>query len=672
MATIKIASLPSATNLEGADYIVVDQDSGTKKAEIDALLTQFNIITQDILQESTTAQGIGIAAGGSVEDALQFITPEMIRINGNRYLHGVTADAVPFLQAAIDYGHQHNLPVFLSERYPCTSFPQTFELPRDDGTVYPAWVTAGTDANISPEPLQTMKAALRLYNDSFLFGHNMQTTGIRGDWSKTSGPWDNTGTIGIIISGDSGKDGYVRYHLHNLQISGFTIGRVCEGTSAFSTEDNLQIASCGISGVFQGEDSVDRGFIKLWYNLAGDVFGGQWLTRNHAYSSAYLPPYPATDIHRAGWNDSSFTEKYHYYGDTGLSWTAPQYAAIDTFFDTYFFKSANSAKTADGGRTSNSTQPGVWPMGDYKGVSGRAKTVYSRYGREILNCNIEEAKVMWSPRTPFYHTAQPGSWVGNSKIGSLILERVGIIDYSQGDKVGNRFNVDNVDPWDTNQTTFPAMACRGNIACMDVTKSGAVQQSVINEQNPKVTGGQIHGVYRKLGATGGTSLLTLQEYVNSWVSKYVFNSDYAFMQPTQFTASGARFQYDYGTFTPTVTVAGSSVTLTDARGVYHRFGDIIRVHIRLRNSSLNIPIQGPFSIGGLPFTAASVQEGYTKGSVFTGAATGKTLIPLVTPGTNTLTILADSSGVTFQHPAGAIDFTLHADFDYVVPFNTGV
>lgn len=624
-----------------------------------------------VLAQPTGAGKSGVLQGGTVQDALQYVTPEMMRVNGERYVHGVTADAVPFVQAAVDYGHLHNLPVFLTKMYPCRSFPQTYELPRDDGTVYPQWITSGTDENIAPEPATTMPAALRLYNDSFLFGLNMQTCGLRGEWSKRNGPYDNTGTIGVFISGDAGKDGYVRYHLHNLNISGFMIGRVCEGTSAFSTEDNLQISSCGITGIFQGEDSVKRGFIKLWYNLAGDVFGGQWLTRNHAYASSYLPPYPASDIHRAGWNDSSYTEKYHYYGDTSMNWTHPAYAALDTFFDTYFFKSANSAKTSAGGRLSNSTQPGVWPLDTYKGIAGRAKTVYSRYGREILACNIEEAKIMWSPRTPFYHTYQEGSLLGNSKIGKLMLERVGIISFSLGNVTGNRFNVDNVDPYEPGLNYFPAMATRGNIFCEDATRSGAVQQSVVNEKAGGITGGQVHQQYRRADDDSSYSMLTLREFKTAWVNKYVFNSTYAFMQPLVFGAANAMFKYDYGTFTPNVTIGGSGIALTEAIGIYHRFGDIVRVHIRLRNSSLNVVTAGPFAIGNLPFTAAQVQAGYTKGNVITGAATGKTLIPLVTPGTKTLTILSDSSGTaTFQHPAGAIDFTLHADFDYVLPFNS--
>ena len=657
--------MTSSGNINASMYEFFNGDNDIPASKIsttNGLTVQENI---DKISES-----IKINTGGEIKDAIQFVTPEMFIIDDQYYVHGTTLDAVPYLQAAIDYGHTNNLPVVLSQRYPCISFPQTYELPRDDGTVYPGWITAGTDSNIAPEVLYTMKAAIRLYNDSVIIGTNMQTSGIRGNWSKTSGPYDLTGTIGVFISGDSGKDGYVRYHMHDINISGFMIGRLCEGTSAFSTEDNLQISSCGISGIFQGEDAVDRGFIKLWYNIGGDVFGGQWLTRNYAYASTYLPPYPAGDIHRSGWNDSSFTEKYHYYGDTSLNFTNNAYTQLDIFFNTYFFKTANSATTSDGGRLSNSKQPGVWPLGVYRGVTGRAKTVYSRYGREILNCNILEAKIMWSPRTPFYHTSQSGSWVGNSKIGNVILERVGIINYAAGNTTGNRFNVDNVDPWDPSQNFFPAMVCRGNIGCMDVTRSGHVQQSVSNEINPTVTGGQIHRQYRRADDTSSYSMLTLQEFKNSWVSKYVFNSSYAFVQPLVFTSSNAQFKYDYGTFTPVLQIAGSNITLTEATGIYHRFGDIIRIHIRLRNSNLTINTAGPFRISGLPFISSSIQTGYTKGSVFTPQATGVTLIPLVTPSTDVLTILKDSAGTSFSHPAGTFDFSFHADFDYVISFNS--
>lgn len=619
---------------------------------------------------------VGLEAGGTVGDAVRYVTPEMMRVNGDRYIHGVTADATKFVQAAIDYGYYNNLMVVLTRMYPCTTSPVSFNLPYDDGTVYPAWVGNG-DANITAETPVVASAALRIYNDSTIVGLNAQTCGIIGTFNKAVGPWSHASAMGIYAAGDSGVDQYIRYRLANFRISGFFIGLWVDGTLNRCTEENMMFSSCAIPASYQGTDSVTQKGLQLyWYNLGGPVYGGRWLTRNHAYASTYLPPYPASDIHRAGWNDSTHADKFHYYGDTSLDWTHAAYAATDAWFDTYVFKSANSVATASGGRLSNNQQSGAYAVDTYRGVTGRARTMYSRYGREILHCDIEEAKILWSPRTPFYNSAQfvsgSKSYVGNSKISRIILERVGIISYSTGATTGNYFNVDNVDPWDSAQTTFPAMACRGNIFAIDVTQSGAVQTAQPNEYaGTQVSSAMNYVVQRPAGDSASFRLMGLQQRIGtSLTDLYAFNKTYAFTQKLMFGSAGALFIYDYGTFTPTVLLAGSSVTLTEAVGVWHRFGDIIRVHIRLRNSSLTVNTSGPFNIRGLPFAAGSVQTGYTKGSVFTATATGKTLIPLVTPGASTLTILADSSGATYQHPTGTFDFTLYADFDYVISFNS--
>lgn len=613
---------------------------------------------------------------GSVYDAIKFVTPEMMRVNGEQYYHGVTADATNFVQAAIDYGYAKNVPVLLTKMYPCISAPVSFNLPYDDGTVYPGWVGNG-DENITPETPVVAKASLRIYNDTVIIGQNQHNCGIIGNFVKNTGPWDHSSAMGIYASGDLGPDQYIRYRFSNFKISNFFIGLWVDGTANRCTEENMMFSGCGIPASYQGTDSLAQVGLQLyWYNITGPVYGGRWLTRNHAYASSYLPPYPASDIHRAGWNDSTHSEKFHYYGDTSLNWTHPCYAALDNWFDTYVFKSANSRLTSAGGRLSNNQQSGAYDVETYKGIAGRARTMYSRYGREILHCNIEEAKILWSPRTPFYNSAQfyggAKSYVGNSKIGKVILERVGIINYSTGDSSGNWFNVNNVDPYEPTQTTFPAMATRGNIFALDVVKSGAVQTAPINEYSGTIVGAGVNLMSQRTAAdTANYRLFGLQERKGTSVADiYAMNKAYFFTQKLMFSSSGALFTYDYGTFTPTVTIAGTQMTFTEAIGIWHRFGDVVRCHIRLRNSGLNVTIAGPFSIGGLPFTAGSVQQGYTKGSVFTPAATGKTLIPLVTPATKTLTILADSSGSTFQHPAGAIDFTFHADFDYLIPFNS--
>ena len=650
----------------------------TNPLPANALVVAEMFVKQNVeaLANPSGSNNIGIETGGVLSDALKYVTPEMMRVDGDRYLHGITPDAVKFLQAALDYGKANKLPNKWSKMYPCTTAPVLFDLPYDDGTVYPGWVGNG-DENIAPETPVKAKAALRAYDDTVIIGDYMHNCGIIGNFSKTVGPWDHSSPMGIYVSGDNGPDQYVKYFFANIRISSFFIGLWVDGTVNRCVEHNTMISGCAIPSCYQGSDSLAQtGLTLYWYNLGGPVFGGRWLTRNHAYASTYLPPYPASDIHRAGWNDSYHCEKFHYYGDTSMDWDHPAYAATDSWFNTFVFKSANTLPTASGGRLSNNQQSGVYPVDTYRGVVGRARTIISLYGREVLSCNILEAKVLWSPRTPFYQSAQfvggAKSYVGNSKIGQVILERVGIIKYSLGDVPGNRFNVDNVDPWDNTQTTFPAMATRGNIFALDIVKGGAVQTSVINEFTGTTIGAGMNFMsQRPTGDTANYRLLGLQERLgNNVTDLYAFNKQYAFMQKILFGSSGALFSYDYGTFTPVVTIAGVAITLTEAIGVWHRFGDNIRVHIRLRNSSLTVNTAGPFSITGLPFTAGTVQTGYTKGNVFTGAATGKTLIPLVTPATKTLTILADSSGATFQHPTGTIDFTLHAEFDYLVSFNS--
>lgn len=620
---------------------------------------------------------VGIKAGGTVEDAIKYVTPEMMRVDGERYLHGVTADATKFVQAAVDYGKTNNLPVFFSKMYPCYSAPVEFNLPYDDGTVYPGWVGNG-DANIAPETPVKAKAALRLYDNSMVIAENPHTCGIIGNFSKSAGPWNHSSAMGVYVAGDKGPDQYITYHLSNFSIRGFFIGMWVDGTVNRCVEENIMITGCAIPACYQGGDSLSQiGLTLSWYNIGGPVYGGRWLTRNHAYQSTFLPPYPASDIHRAGWMDSCHTDKFHYYGDTGMDWTHPAYSAIDAWFDAYVFKSANSAKTNEGGRLSNNKQSGVYDVDTFKGVAGRAKTVYSRYGREILHCNIKEAKVMWSPRTPFHHSAQfvDGfkSYVGNSKIGTAILERVGFIRYSPGDVAGNRFNVDNIDPYDTAQSSFPAMATRGNIFALDIVKGGVVQSAPVNEfPGSRIGAGENIISQRKSGDITNYRLLGLQELNGENLSdRYVLNRNNAYMQPTTYPGGNdAQFKYLYGTFNPTMTVGGVTVAPEAITGVYRRFGDVVRCDIRIRSTSLVISTSGAIIINGLPFIASSIQEGSSKGNVILSTATGAFVEPTIIPGTNQVIIIKSSAQESFSQAAGTFNFTLQCTFDYVVPFNS--
>ena len=360
-----------------------------------------------------------------------------------------------------------------------------------------------------------------------------------------------------------------------------------------------------------------------------------------------------------------------------MDWTHPAYAALDTWFDTYVFKSANCLPTASGGRLSNNQQNGVYPVDTYRGIAGRARTIISLPGREILHCNIGEAKVLWSPRTPFYHSAQfvDGfkSYVGNSKIRTLILERVGIIKYGLGDVAGNRFNVNNVDPYEPSLSTFPAMATRGNIFALDIVKGGAVQAAPVNEFNgTRIGAGENIVAQRKLGDNSNYRLFGLQELNGTNLSdKYVFNRNDAYMPPIAFPGgNAAQFKYLYGTFAPTITIGGASVIPSSIIGIYRRFGDVVRCDIRVRSTSLLVSTAGAIVISGLPFTAASIQEGGSKGSIILSTATGVLVMPLVPAGTNQMTIIKSSAQEIYSQAAGTFDFTLQCTFDYVVPFNS--
>lgn len=620
---------------------------------------------------------VGIKAGGTVEDAIKYVTPEMMRVDGERYLHGVTADATKFVQAAVDYGKSNNLPVFWSKMYPCYSAPVEFNLPYDDGTVYPGWVGNG-DANIAPETPVKAKAALRLYDNSMIISENPHTCGIIGNFSKSAGPWNHSSAMGVYVSGDKGPDQYITYHLSNFSIRGFFIGMWVDGTVNRCVEENIMITGCAIPACYQGGDSLSQiGLTLSWYNIGGPVYGGRWLTRNHAYQSTFLPPYPASDIHRAGWMDSCHTDKFHYYGDTSLDWDHPAYAAIDAWFDTFVFKSSNSRKTNEGGRLSNNKQPGAYDVGIYPGVTGRARTIIPRYGREILHCNINEAKVQWSPRTPFYNGAQfvDGfkSYVGNSKIGTLILERVGIIKYGLGDVAGNRFNVDNVDPYEPSLSAFPAMATRGNIFALDVVKGGAVQAAPVNEFNgTRIGAGENIVAQRREGDISNYRLVAWQELNgNKLTDKAVINRNNCYLPPITFPdGNNAEFKYLYGTFTPTITIGGVSVTPTSITGVYRRIGDIVRCDIRVRSTSLVVSSPGSILFNGLPFTAASIQEGGSKGRAIISTVTGYFVEPFVNPGTKQVVVIKSSSQEFYSQSAGTFDFTLQLTFDYVVPFNS--
>ncbi|MDU7529896.1 MAG: hypothetical protein E7K70_22975, partial [Klebsiella sp.] len=85
--------------------------------------------------DAALRQNLGSGDGAKLVGGIGFVSPEMFG-----YLHGVSPDAVPYYQKAVDEGHARGLPVQLTGKYYATTYPHKVTLPGDDGTAYPGWV----------------------------------------------------------------------------------------------------------------------------------------------------------------------------------------------------------------------------------------------------------------------------------------------------------------------------------------------------------------------------------------------------------------------------------------------------------------------------------------------------------------------------------------------------
>ncbi|EPY6761696.1 hypothetical protein ACXEGE_003232, partial [Klebsiella pneumoniae] len=179
--------------------------------------------------DAALRQNLGSGDGAKLVGGIGFVSPEMFG-----YLHGVSPDAVPYYQKAVDEGHARGLPVQLTGKYYATTYPHKVTLPGDDGTAYPGWVAAGNDANIAAESEKHIYAAIRLYPDSVIIGDSMQNCALIGDWDSDTPVINNNQHIGYFISGDS-SDGYIRPQLVNHGVRNFFIGRYGNGVLDRST-----------------------------------------------------------------------------------------------------------------------------------------------------------------------------------------------------------------------------------------------------------------------------------------------------------------------------------------------------------------------------------------------------------------------------------------------------
>ncbi|WP_241183768.1 hypothetical protein [Klebsiella michiganensis] len=601
--------------------------------------------------DAALRQNLGSGDGAKLVGGIGFVSPEMFG-----YLHGVTPDAVPYFQAAVDEGHARGLPVQLTGKYYATTYPHKVTLPGDDGTAYPGWVAAGNDANIAAEPENHIYAAIRLYPDSVIIGDSMQNCALIGDWDSDTPVINNNQHIGYFISGDS-SDGYIRPQLVNHGVRNFFIGRYGNGVLDRS---NFLIRDCCLTGWFMGADSVCNGFVVARDCFTGDAYGGAWTQRNAAVTIPYLPPYPAAEIFKVGWVDAIRYTKYHFYGKPRLFGPADE--AIDTWFDTYIYKSANSARTSAGGRLTNNTASG-YSARSFPGIAGRAFTVLSRYGRAVNGVCLDDVKVLGTHRVPFYTDA--GSY---NVIHTSYVEKTCLVDTTTTTIAGNQFYTDYQDPWNAALTKAPAMVCEGGITVDRTVVSAGVATHPFSQKPATINGPLIINPFRD--DTEDYSAAQIAEW-NSAEGKTVYLYDwrrqYSVQRPIRFFDNTQEaFQYYKGVWTPVVKCGSEVVTLNTTVGTYRRSGRLVHATFRIETTSMALTTGGAVVISGLPFTVAALSDGgLTVSPIICSRAGSAIIIAQTNPTTKEILLLTNSSPAAFSITGGT-GLTIYGSVQYVL------
>lgn len=561
-----------------------------------------------------------------------------------------TFDSTQAFQDALDYAKANSIGhVKFSGSYNITTALHTFECPRDDGTAYPGWVGSG-DANLAAETAYTIPCCLKIDSRVELVADNVETDVLYGDWNISSSPVDLTAKAMFLITAGSKYQGSIRYGLKNFTITQAFIGRIVEGTAEASSEE-LRFVSVGFPGLIQGVERRKEGNMQYSGCITGDIHGGWWTQRNNtSQNTTYLPPYPATDVWAIGWTDFCITE-----GITYSQWSGSPFGArqklFDQFFDTYFFKSANSAKTSAGGRLTNNADastPAVMPT--YYGVVGRARTVISRYGRAIASYVVGNLKTLGCHRTPVFYMGPP---IG-CNVKDMYIERSGLITVLAAPGLGNYFGIDQKDDYRAANYGIGFSIAYG-------TDIGTVTLSSGNQPAPTHphSGLNLAGAllvqkikYSGTSESGSDIFLDCTSFGTSFTRHYRATESYFFTQPLRFgSESGELFSYTGGNaFAPVLNIAGSAVSTAWAakQGRYKKVGNICFFKVAFFNATATTFGAGAVTITGMPeaIAAAPLSAANIQFNIANGLTAGITLNARMY-GT-TLTLYKDSVGTALS------------------------
>lgn len=483
-----------------------------------------------------------------------------------------TADNTAAFQAAINEAQTGAKRLFIPNgTYLFTTAGTTFPLPGDNGTTYPGWHGSG-DVDIAAETAVTMPTCLSIPDGMVIEGESRDGVILQGQYNINSGAVDTAQKILFKIG--ASLTSYSTVKFSNFTVRGWFIGGVGIGVVYRSTFADLKFTAVAIPWSGQASEGATewRG-ITMESCYAGLVQGGRWLMRDRTnFNPVYIPPYPATDIFLVGWCDNTYWDR--------IEWSSgPVYDSrahsIDTFFDTYFWKSANSAVYPTG-RASVNAEGGFTGFGQYRGIVGFPTCVMSRYNRFSFGLHATRYITNNHPRSQFYVEQ-----LSRSYIGDFYGENIGYADVGAGTVFGTTVT----DPYHTGQPNgFGIWVNNGDVG---------------NRY------GNMGGINTAPGLTSGLSLLT--ENIGSHltvVKSLNAQSGVDFYNGTSHPpgmTSQVLGAYEEGTWTPS-DASGAGLTFTGTF-TYTRIGRLVTIGMNIvfptTASSATV------TVGGLPFAPAS-------------------------------------------------------------------
>ncbi|MEB4600397.1 hypothetical protein [Raoultella ornithinolytica] len=532
-----------------------------------------------------------------------YVDPEdfgAIRVNKKNRL----SDSTQAFQDAIDYAIENGYgEVRFNGTFLISKPLHKIQLPSDDGTIAPKLLSEG-DLNFLPEEKNYIYACLMLKGNLSLVATNKETDKLIGTWDIKKSPINLQQTVGIVIESEDNYNKTSRYKLCDFSMCNYFIARVVLCIAEDSYE-SLKFVGCGISGIKLGGERCREGVMIYSGCISGDIIGGWWTNRNStSQDPKYLPPYPAKDVNLIGWIDFIYTEEIQYAQTDGFF--SARTSEVDVFFDDFFFKSKNSKRAFEGGRLSDHDADIHATMPEFYGVSGRARTYISRYGRPISNVVINRVKTLGCHRTPFSIYAPK---ILGCYINDAYIERSGLCDNRKTNLDRNLFGIDYHDPYRGKNYGVGYSVADGFDVRYIVLSTGNQKAETHNKPSFTVTKGvaitsidfanQQTVPYFSVTSFDG---VTVNE-------KYRMDNEYFSSMPIKFRKDSLAFDFYRGGFSPEINVNVDSIN-----GHYIKVGNVINISIRINNAKKD-SVKDKVIISNLPFSP-NADDKFILSSVF--------------------------------------------------------